>query len=43
MDIIGLESINIINIQIIIYVLPIFRGPIIRPSPLGRFLSRLIT
>ena len=43
MDVIGSESINIINIRVITYVLPIPRGPIIRPNPLGRFPSRLIT
>ena len=43
MGVIGSESINIIDIRVIIYILPIPRGPIIRPNPLGRFLSRLIT
>ena len=43
MDITGLKSINIINIRVIIYILPIPRGPITRPNPPGRFPSRLIT
>ena len=43
MDVIGLESINIMDIRVIIYILPVPRGPVIRPNPLGRFLSRLIT
>jgi hypothetical protein len=43
MDIIGLESINIIDIQVMIYILPIPRGLITKPNPLGRFLSKLIT
>jgi hypothetical protein len=43
MNIIGLKSINIIDIQVIIYILPIPRGLITRLNLLGRFLSKLIT
>jgi hypothetical protein len=43
MDVIGLKSINIIDIQVMMYILPISRGLITRPNPLSRFLSRLIT
>jgi len=43
MDVIELESINIIDIRVIIYILPILKGLIIRPNPPGKFLSRLIT